>query len=103
MACKLVCNTFACSIKSLRAASPNLSTSVLFLRGDMARTSFSSMSSSTTMADASRETIILPLVFLLPIFGRDNLWLLGRALSSSLAWALESGDGRGDVSSWCIE
>jgi hypothetical protein len=46
---------------------------------------------------------MVPLLFLLPIFGRDNLLLLGRTLSSSLAAALESGDVRGDVSSFCIE
>lgn len=89
MACKLVCRTFACSMRSFRASSPSSSTSALFRRGDMVRTSFSSRSVSTTVVADSRDTIIVPLLFRLPIFGlpiriSSSMWS-----SSSLATALE--------------
>ena len=41
---------------------------------------------------------MVPLLFLLPTLGRDSLLLGGRALSSSLAEALESIDEVGDAS-----
>jgi len=93
IACKLVWSIWACSMRSRLASSPSLSTSSLFRLGDIARTSSSSKSESTTVVGASRETIMVPLLFLLPSFGRESRELDLPRASSSLTTALESGDG----------
>lgn len=93
MACRLVCSIWACSMRSRLASSLSLSTSSLFRRGDMARTSSSSKSESTTVVGASRETIMVPLLFLLPSLGLPRRELDLPLPSSSLTTALESGEG----------
>lgn len=96
IACKLVCNILACSMRSLRASSLSFSSSVLLRRGDIARTSSSSSSSSTTIGWLL-STIIVPLLFRLPNPGRTASLVVDELIASGISSdgetaALESAD-----------